>query len=163
VHWCFCRPLPCLHQSPSPNPPLIRHSPLEYKPAPVGESPISLVRVICSAYSQISSIHYRSVGAGIRCPRIWKVFSYELDRAVKICGFRASSEIFLVVPISFLSKAIPLVKHWVTVSSGNGREAVNFHRTWVRTSFVEALSSWSLSASHISKGSSISLMSGRSS
>jgi len=91
------------------------------------------------------------------------VVSYELDRVVKICVFMPSSEIFSVVPISFLRMAIDLVKYWVTVSSGDGREAVNFRRTWVRPSFVEALSSRSSSASHISMGSSISSMSGRSS
>jgi len=91
------------------------------------------------------------------------VVSYELDKVVKMCVFMASSVIFSVVPISFLRKAISLVKYCVTVSSGDGREAVNFRRTWVRPSFVEALSSRSLSASHISTGSSISSMSGRSS
>jgi hypothetical protein len=34
-----------------------------------------------------------------------------------------------VVPISFLPNAISLVKNWVTISSGDGREAVNFGRT----------------------------------
>jgi len=57
------------------------------------------------------------------------VISYELDRVVKICVFMASSVIFSVVPINFLRKAISLVKHWVTVSSGDGQEAVNFRRT----------------------------------
>ena len=65
--------------------------------------------------------------------------------------------------ISFLRIAITLVKYWVTISSGNGREAVNFRRTWVRPSFIEALSSRSLSASHISTGSSILSITGRSS
>jgi len=51
----------------------------------------------------------------------------------------------------------------VTVSSGDGQEVVNFRRTWVRLSFVEALSSRSLSAFHISMGSLISSISGRSS
>ena len=74
------------------------------------------------------------------------VVSYELDKVVKMCVFMASSVIFSVVPISFLRKAISLVKYCVTVSSGDGREAVNFRRTWVRPSFVEALSSRSLSA-----------------
>jgi hypothetical protein len=40
---------------------------------------------------------------------------------------------------------------------------VNFRRTWGRSNFVEALPSRSLSASHISTRSSISLVSGRSS
>ena len=83
---------------------------------------------------------------------IWIVVSYELDRVVKICVFMASSVIFSVVPISILQKPISLVKYWVTISSGNSREAVNFRRSWVRPSFVEALSSQSLSASHISTG-----------
>jgi hypothetical protein len=39
------------------------------------------------------------------------------------------SVIFLVVLINFLQKAISLVKYWVTVSSGDGRKAVNFRRT----------------------------------
>jgi len=91
------------------------------------------------------------------------IVSYELDRVVEICVFMASSVIFSVVPISFLWKAINLVKYWVTISSGDGREAVNFRRTWVWPSFVEALSSRSLSASHIPTGSSILSMRGRSS
>jgi len=90
------------------------------------------------------------------------VVSYEIDRVVKICVFMASLVIFSVVPISFLWKVISLVKYWVTISSRDGREAVNFPRSWVRPSFVEALSSRALSASHISTGSSISSMSGRS-
>ena len=60
---------------------------------------------------------------------------------MKICVFMASSVIFSVVPISFVRKVINLVQYWVTVSSGDGREAVNFRRTWVRPCFVEALSS----------------------
>jgi len=68
------------------------------------------------------------------------VISYELDRVVKICVFKASSVIFSVVPISFLRKAINLVKYRVTVVSGDGRKAVNFRTTWVLPSFVEALS-----------------------
>jgi hypothetical protein len=55
-----------------------------------------------------------------------------------------------------------LVKYWVTVSSGDGRKAVNFCRTSVRPSFIEAFSSRFLSASHTSRRSSISSMSGRS-
>jgi len=57
------------------------------------------------------------------------VVSYQSDRVVKICVFMASSVIFSVVLISLVGKAINLVKYWVTVSSGDGREAVNFHRT----------------------------------
>ena len=57
------------------------------------------------------------------------VASYELDRVVKICVFMASSVRFLVVPISFLWKAINLAKYWVIISSSDGREAVNFRRT----------------------------------
>jgi len=91
------------------------------------------------------------------------VVLYELDRVVKICVVMVLSVIFSVVLISFLRKAISLLKYWVTVSSGDGREVVNFRWTWVQPSFVEALSSRSLSASHISTGSSIGSMSGRSS
>jgi hypothetical protein len=74
----------------------------------------------------------------------------------------ASSVIFLVVPIHFLQKAISLVKNWIMVSSGDGRETVNFCTTCVQPRLVEALSSRSLSTSHISTGWSISSMSGRS-
>jgi len=88
------------------------------------------------------------------------VVSYELDQVVTICVFMASSVIFSVVLISFLLKAIRLLKYSVTVSSGDGGEMVNFHMTWVRPSFVEALSGWSLSASHISTGLLISSQSG---
>ena len=91
------------------------------------------------------------------------VVAYESDRVVKICVFMASSVIFSVVLISFLQKAIGLVKYWVTISSADGQEAMNFRRTWVRPSFIEDLSSQSLSASHISTGLSISSMSARSS
>ena len=91
------------------------------------------------------------------------VVSYELEGVVKICVFIGLLVIFSVVPISFLHKAISLVKYWVTVLSGNGREAVNFRRTWVQPTFIETLSSWSQSASHISTGLSILSMSGRSS
>jgi hypothetical protein len=84
------------------------------------------------------------------------VVSYELDRAVKLCVFKASLVMFSVVLINFLRKVFSLIKSWVTVSSGDGQEAVKFRRTWVRASFVEALSSWSLSASYISTGSLIS-------
>jgi len=70
---------------------------------------------------------------------------------------------FSVVPISFLWKAISLVKYWVTVSAGDGRGVVNFRRSCVRPSFVEALSSRSLSAYDILPGSSISSVSGWSS
>ena len=100
----------------------------------------------------------------MRCSRIWIVVSYELDMVVKLCVFMVSSVVFSVVPIRFLWKVINLVKYWVTVSSGDGQEAVNFRRTWVRPYFIEALSSrFLLSASHISTGSSTSSMSGRSS
>jgi len=95
----------------------------------VDASPISLGRVVHLAYSWIASIHYWAVGAGICCSRNWMVVSYELDRVVMICVFMASSVIFSVVPINFLRKAISLVKYWVTVSSGNGREAVNIRRS----------------------------------
>jgi len=91
------------------------------------------------------------------------VVSYELDMVVKMCVFMGSLVIFSVVPINLLWKAISLVKYWVTISSGDGREMVNFCRTWVRLSFVAALSSWSMSASHIAMGLSILSMSGRSS
>jgi len=91
------------------------------------------------------------------------IVSYEFDRVVKICDFMASSVIIAVVSISFLRKWINLVKYWVTVASGDGREAVNFRRTWVGPRFVQAVSSRSLSASQISTGSLISAMSGRSS
>jgi uncharacterized membrane protein YqhA len=57
------------------------------------------------------------------------VISYEKDRIVKICVFMALSVVFSVLPINFLQKAISLAKYWVTVSSGDGREAVNFRRT----------------------------------
>jgi hypothetical protein len=89
------------------------------------------------------------------------VIPYEFDRVVKICVVMASWVRFSVVPISYMRKAISLVKYCVTVSSGYGREAVIFHRTWVRPCFLEALSSQSLSASHNTTGSSISSMSGR--
>jgi len=125
--------------------------------------PISLVRVVRSAYSQIASIHCWAVAAGIRCSRIWMVVSYKIDRVMKICVFRESSVIFSVVRISLWWKAIHLVKYWVTVSSGDGQDAVSFRRTWGLLSFVEALSSRSLSASHIPTGSTTSSMSGRSS
>ena len=126
-------------------------------------SAIALVRVIPSAYSWIAFIQCLAEGAGIRCARIWMVVSYEVNRGVKICVFMVSSVIFSVVPISFLRKAISLVTYWVTILSGDGREVVNFRRTWVWPSFVEALSSWSVSASHNSTGLWISLKSGRSS
>jgi hypothetical protein len=74
----------------------------------------------------------------------------------------ASSVICSVVPIHFLQKAISLVKNWVMVSSGDGRETVNFCTTSMRPSLVVALSSRSLGTSHISTGWSISSMSGRS-
>jgi len=115
--------------------------------------------VVCSAYSRIASIHCWAMRAGIHCSSIWMVVSYEIDRVVKICVFMASLVIFSVVPISFLRKPISLVKYWVTVSFGDGREAVNCRRTWVWPSFVEALSSRSLRACYISMGWSISSMS----
>jgi hypothetical protein len=111
----------------------------------------------------IASIHCWAVGAGIRCSRIWMVVSYELDRIVKICVFMASSVICSVVPISFLWKAIDVVKYWVTISSHDGQEVGIIRKTWVQPSFVEALSSLSLSTSHISAGSWMLLMSGTSS
>jgi len=51
----------------------------------------------------------------------------------------------------------------VTVSSGDGREAVNFGRSCVWPSSINALSSRFLSAFHISTGSSIASVSGWSS
>ena len=166
VHLCFWRPFPRPPPCPPPCPPSClprpRFPPREYRAALVDAPPISLVRVVRSAYSRIASIHCWAVGAGIDCSRIWMVVAYELDRVVRICVFIVSSVIFSVLPISFLRKAISLVKYWVTVSSGDGREPVNFRRTWVWLSFVEALSSRSLSASNISTGSSISSRSGRS-
>jgi hypothetical protein len=81
---------------------------------------IFLVSVIHWAYSRIASLHCWAVGAGDRCSRIWIVISYVLDGVVKLCIFMASSVIFLVVLINFLQKAISVVKHWVTVSSGDG-------------------------------------------
>jgi len=95
--------------------------------------------------------------------RICMVYSYELGRVVRICVFMASWVILSVVPISFLQKAMILLTHCVTVSSGDGPEAVNFRRTWVRPSFDDELSSRSQTASYISMSSSISSMSGRSS
>ena len=168
MHLCFWCPFPRRPAHPTPcwewpwPLPRPRCLPREYWAAPVDASPISFILVVPSAYSWIASIHCFAVGAGIRFSRIWMVFSYVLDRLVKICLFMASSVILSVVLISFLHKAINLVKYWVTVSSGDGREAVNFRRTWVRLSFVAALSSRSLSASHIPRGSLISSMSGRS-
>jgi len=91
------------------------------------------------------------------------VISYELDTVVKLCVFMASPEILSVVPISFLRKAIGWVKYCVTVLSGDGREAANLCRTSVQPSGFEALSSRSVSVSHISTGSLISSTSGRSS
>jgi len=88
------------------------------------------------------------------------VVSYEFDRVVKMCVFIRSSVIFLVVLINFLRKAIGLIKYWVTISSGDGREVVNFCGTLELPSFVAALSSRSLSDSHISTELSISSMSG---
>jgi len=64
------------------------------------------------------------------------VVSYELDRVVKMCVIMACSVIYSVVPISILRKAINFSKYWVTVSSGDGREVVNFCRTWVRPTFI---------------------------
>jgi len=149
VHLCFWRlfPHPPPHPPPCPPRPRPRFPLREDRAAPVDASLTSLVRVVRLAYSGIASIHCWAVGAGIRYSRIWMIISYELDRVVKICVFMASLVIFSVVPISFLRKAIRLVKSWVTVSSGDGQEVVNFRRTWVRPSFVEALSSRSLSAS----------------
>jgi len=57
------------------------------------------------------------------------VVSYDLSGVVKICVFMVSSVIFSVLPINFLRKGISLVKYWVSVSSGDGREVVNFRRT----------------------------------
>jgi hypothetical protein len=102
------------------------------------------------------------VGAEIHSTRIWMVVSYELDMVGTLCVFLASSVLISVVPISFLRDAICLVTYWVTVLSSDGREAVHFRRTWVRPIFVKALSSQPLSVSHMSTGSLISLMSGRS-
>ena len=90
-----------------------------------------MVGVVRSAYSQIASIHYLAVEAGMRCSKIRMVVSYESDKVVKMRVFMTSSVIFWVVPISFLRKAICLVKYCMTVSSGDGREAVNICRTWV--------------------------------
>jgi len=131
VHLCFWRPFPGPPQRLPPRPPRSgpRCPPREYRAAQVDASPISLIRVVHSAYSRIASVHCCAVGAGIRCSRIWMVVSYDLDRVVKICVFMSSSVIFSVVPINFLRKAISLVKYWVTVSSGDGREAVDFRRT----------------------------------
>jgi hypothetical protein len=69
------------------------------------------------------------VAVGTGCSGIWMVVSYELDRVVKIYVFMASSVRVLVVPISFLRKAINLLKYWVTTFSGDGQETVNFRRT----------------------------------
>ena len=115
VDLCFWRPCPCAHPRPPPRPPRTQFPPQEYRASQVDASPISLVRVVRSAYSRIASIDCWAVGAGIHCSRIRMVVSYELDRVVKICVFMASSVIFLVVPINFLWKAISLVKYWVTV------------------------------------------------
>jgi len=57
------------------------------------------------------------------------VVSHEFDRVVKIGVFMALSVIFSGVPINFLRKATYLVKYCVTISSGDGREAVDFCRT----------------------------------
>jgi hypothetical protein len=65
-----------------------------------------LIMVVRSGYSLIASIHCWAMDAGIRCSRIWIVVSYELDSVVEICVFMASCVLFLVVPISFLWKAI---------------------------------------------------------
>jgi len=113
-------------------------------------------------YPRVTSIHCLALRVGIRCLRIRMAVSHELDRIVKICVFMTSSGIFAVVPIMFLRKAMSLVKYSVTVSSGDSREAVNFHRTSVRPSFVTTLSSQSLSSTHICTGSSRSSMSGSS-
>ena len=91
------------------------------------------------------------------------VVSDELHKIVKMSMFIMASAITSVVPISFLQTAISLVKYCMTISSVDSRETVNIHRTWLRTSFVEVLSSRSLSAFHICTGSAISSMSGRSS
>jgi len=165
LHLCFWRLFPRPPPNPLPCPPWPqpRFLPREYRATPVNASPISLVMVVLSAYSLIASIHCWAMAAGICCSMIWMVVSYELDRVVTRCSFMASLAIFSVVPIRFLQKAMDLVKYWVTILSGDGQEAVNFRRTWVRPSFVEALSSGSLSGSHISTGSSILSVSGRSS
>jgi len=57
------------------------------------------------------------------------IVSYELNRVVKIYVFMVLLVIFSVVPISFLRKAITMAKYWVTVSFGDGREAVIFLRS----------------------------------
>jgi hypothetical protein len=88
------------------------------------------------------------------------VVGYELGGGVTRCVFIVSSAIFSVVSISFLQKEINLKQDSVTISSGDGREAVNLRRTWVRLSFVEALSSQSLSSFQLSAGLSISSISG---
>jgi len=87
------------------------------------------------------------------------VISSELDRDVNICIFMASLVKISVVPIRFLRTVNSMVNYWVTVSSSDGRGAVNFHRTWGWSSFIEALSSRFQSASHISMGLSISSVS----
>jgi hypothetical protein len=149
VHLCFWRLFPRPPPRPPPCPPLPRPGfpSREDRAAPVDASLMSLVMVIRSAYLGIASIHCWALGAEIRYSRIWMIISYQLVRVVKICVLLASWVILSVVPISFLRKAIWLVKYCVTVSSGDGQEVVNFRRTWVRPSFVEALSSRSLSAS----------------
>jgi len=106
-----------------------RFPPPENTAAPVDASRISLVRVVHSASWLIASIYHWAMGAGIQCSRIWMVISYGLDRVVKICVFMVSSVIFSVVPTNFLWKAISLIQYWVTLSSGDGRDAVNFRRT----------------------------------
>jgi len=63
--------------------------------------------------------------------------SAELDRVVKIYVFIKSLVILLQVLISFSQKLISLVMDWVTILSGDGREVVNFYRSWVPQSFIE--------------------------
>ena len=124
-------------------------------------SAISLVSVIHLVYSQIATIHCWAMGAGIRCARMWMVISYELYSVMKMFVCMASLGIYSVVPINFFQKVITFVRYWMTILSDHGREAVNFRRTYMQPSFVAALWSQSLSASHISTGSSMSSMSGR--
>jgi len=81
------------------------------------------------------------------------VDSNEFDNGVKMFVSMASSVILSVVPISFFQKGFGSAKCCVSVSSGDGREAVNIFRILVQPNFVEALSYRSLTASHISTGS----------
>jgi hypothetical protein len=89
--------------------------------------------------------------------------SWELDKVLKIYVFRASLVIVLVMKIIFLRKAIRLVKYRVIILSGGSQEEVNIDRTWLRPTFVETMSCWSLSAADISTESRISRMNGRNS